>query len=215
MLKLQNVFVYLYDFLDKLAPFSVKLTLAHILCVIVGELNNSGDLTILFDDLCLRSDFLDEPAESIISVLDLLEHLMIDKELHIALEAFHSRIIVELDVVAGTLGLGILENLIGLLLAFFLLLIEPLQHLLELILTQRNVHVLAVHGVHIVDKLFQVGCLDADHLGLALLVIREYISIKRIKHENFLDEVAEELSNSLFIDLVELSVFIEIVCVLR
>lgn len=98
----------LYDFSDELAPFSIKLPLAHILCVIVGELYDFRDLSILFDNLSLRSDFLDELTEGIVSVLDLLEHLVIDEELHIVLEVIDSLVIVELDVIVGALGLGIL-----------------------------------------------------------------------------------------------------------
>lgn len=95
-----------------------------------------------------------------------------------------------------------------------MLLIQPLKHLLELELTKRNVHFLAVHRVHIVDQLPQVCCLDADNLWIALLVVSEYVSIQWIKHLHFLDEVIEEFFDSVPVNVVQLTVFIQVVAFL-
>lgn len=191
-LELLDIVVDLDHLFDELVPPSVDFALHHVFRVVYGQLDNLPDLAVYLGLLGLLRDLVDEFDEVIVPVLDLLEHFVVDEELHVLFEFAYHLLLFEFVLEIRTLGLRVPDNLLGLLLAVLPFRVQPQHHFVELERVERYVHLGALHRRQIVNHLFQVRRLRVDDLILSFFILRRDVPIQWIEDFYVIDEEVEE-----------------------
>lgn len=140
LFELLDIVMDLYHLFDELGPPPVHFSLHHILGVVYQELDDLAYLPVHLGLLGLLRDFLDKFNKVVIPILDLLEHLVVNEELHVVLELADGLVVFEFELESGTLGLRRPYDVLRLLLAVLALLVQPQHHLAEFERVQWYVH---------------------------------------------------------------------------